>query len=447
MSAAKQPRPEPAGVAVTASAALVAQVSTYLLMFVVSILIARALGPAGRGEYYLPITVAMTGLVLVNLGLEAANTFVVSERRFTLRQVAAASTFLAPIAGLVGVAGLTAFYAATDESLLQGVSWGALLVPALLLPIQVHLLWAMNVFALGGRVMRAQLAQFAGALLQVLLLIPAILAGSLTVLYALATYAAWIVVPWLLLVVASRSFAPLRPAFDPRVLRQLVGAGLKLQVALVFTYLLFRSDIFLINLLLGTREVGIYSVAVILAEPVMLLSVPLVLAVLPLQASMTIHDAGRLAFKTARFSGAFALVLAVLVAATMWLGIPLIFGDDFADAYIALVALLPGVVALSMSRALGNWLVRRDRPWLLAAFGAAAFAANATLNVLLLSTVGIVGASLASSIAYIGLTAAMIAWGLPYAGLSAREALVPTRDDVATMRHGVASVAGRLLRR
>jgi hypothetical protein len=39
-----------------------------------------------------------------------------------------------------------------------------------------------------------------------------VLADRLTVLYALGTYAIFIGVPWLQLVVLSRSFAPLRPA-------------------------------------------------------------------------------------------------------------------------------------------------------------------------------------------------------------------------------------------
>lgn len=444
MSTAGDLRPGPRGLAATASATLVVQVATYLLIFAVSILVARGLGPVGRGQYYLPVTVAATAIVLVHLGLEGANTFFVSERRFTLRQVATASTLLAPISGLIGAAGLIAVYVATRDSLLKGVSWEAVLVVAVLLPVQLHMLWAMNIFALGGRVVQAQFAQLAGAVLQFLLLLPVVVAGSLTLLYALATYAAFIAVPWLLLVACSRSFAPLRPAFDWALVRQLVCFGVKLQFGQVFFYLLFRSDIFLINLILGPREVGIYSLTVILGEAVMFLTLPLVLAALPLQASMSIKDAGWLSFKALRFNGAFALVLSALLAATMWLGIPLFYGEEFAEAYPALVALLPGIVALSMARPLGNWLVRQGRPWVLTAFGAAAFAANIVLNVILLPVVGIVGASLASSIAYIGLTGAMIAWGLRRAGLGAREALLPTADDVVSARRSVAALGGRL---
>lgn len=447
MSAVEPPAPEPGELAATASKTMVVQVATYGLVFAASILVARGLGPVGRGEYYLPITAAAVAVVLVHLGLEGANTFFVSQRRYTLRQVAAASTLLAPISGLIGAAGLIVLYALTRDSLLQGVSWEAFIVAPALLPIQVHMLWAINVFTLGGRVVKAQIAQFVGALLQFLLLVPLVLTDRLTVVSALATYAVFIAVPWFLLVVGSRSFAPLRPAADWALVRQLVGFGLKLQVGQVFFYLLFRADILLINLILGTREVGIYSLTVILGEAVMLLTLPLVLATLPLQASMTIADAGALSFKAARFNGILAAALSALLAATLWLGIPLAYGDDFADAYPALMALLPGIIALSMARPLGNWLVRQDRPWVLTAFGTVAFAINIVLNVVLLPVVGIIGASIASSIAYIVLAGSMIVWGLKSARLSAREALVPSRADYASLRRGLAGVGARLVRR
>ncbi len=447
MSTAEEPRPEPRGLAATASATTVVQAATYVLIFGVSILIARGLGAAGRGQYYLPVTSAATAVVLVHLGLEAANTFFVAERRATLRQVAVASTFLAPLSGLIGAAGLTVLYVFTNDSLLKGVPWEAFIVAPALVPIQVHLLWAMNIFTLGGRVVRAQLAQLAGALLQFLVLLAVVLTGSLTLMFALGSYVVFIAVPWLLLIVWSRPFAPLRPALDRQLIRGLVAFGLKVQLGQIFFFLLFRVDVLLINLILGAREVGIYSLTIIFAEAVMLLTLPLVLAMLPLQAAMSIQDAGLLSFKAVRFNAVFALALSALLAATMWLAIPLLYGEEFAEAYVALLALLPGVVAVSMARPLGNWLVRQNRPWVLTAFGAAAFAANVMLNVLLLPVVGIVGASLASSIAYIGLTAALVLWGLRSAGLSAREALVPTRQDLASARSGVAAVGKRLLRR
>jgi O-antigen/teichoic acid export membrane protein len=439
--------PAAGGIAATASATLAVQATTYALVFATSILVARGLGPVGRGQYYLPITAAAAAVVIVHLGVEAASTVFVAERRATLKEVAGALTALAPVSAAIGAAGLIALYALTSDSLLDGVSWEAFVVAPALLPLQIHTLWALNVFALGGRVVRAQFAQLAGAVAQVVLLLVLILLDRLTLLSALATYAVFIALPWAILVWESRPFAPLRPLFDRRILGPLVSFGLKVQLAQVFFYLLFRSDVFLVNLMLGSRDVGIYSLTVVLSEAVMLLTVPLVLAALPVQTGLANRDAGAFSFKTARFNGIFAIALSALFAATMWLGIPLLYGREFADAYVALLALLPGIVAVSVVRPLGGWLVRQQRPWLLSVLGFGAFAANVALNVALLPEIGIVGASVASSVAYIALAGALVAWGLRAADLAAREALIPNAEDVASARRAAKAIRARLVGR
>jgi len=383
-------------------------------------------------------------VVIVHLGLEGASTAFVGERRATVREIAAAASVLAPISGAVGAVALVGFYLVTRNTLLDGLSWSAFLFAPALLPIQLHVLWALNLFALGGRVIRAQLAQFAGAALQVLLLLPVALAGELTLLYALGTYAAFIVAPWVLLLWWSRAFAPLRPAVDRDLIRRLVSFGVKLQFGQVFFYLLFRSDALLVNFLLGADDVGVYSLAVILGEAVMLLTMPLVLAALPTQSGLGSAEVGLFSFKVARFNGVFAIALSAAAAAVMWFVIPLVYGEEFAGAYVALVALLPGVSALAVVRPLGNWLVRENRPWRISALGATAFAANLGMNLVLVPSLGIVGASVSSSVAYIGLAAALIAWGLRSAGLPARRALTPSHDDFATVRRVASALRARL---
>ena len=434
---------ERGGIARTASSTLAVQLVTYGLVFAVSILVARGLGPSGRGEYYIPVTAGAVALVLVHLGLEGANTYFVAGRQLTVRQIAAAAALLAPVCGLFGGAVLTLVFVLTRDSLFQGVSWSAFVIAPALLTFQLYLLWATNVFTLAGKVTRAQAAQLLGALGQFLLLVPVVRAGRLTVEYALATYAVFILIPCAALVFWSRSFAPARPRFDPQVLRMLLTFGLKLQIGQIFFYLLLRADTFVINTMLGARDVGVYSLTVLLAEAVMLLTMPLVLAVLPVQATLGMHDAGLMSFKAARFNGVFALALAVCAACTMWLGIPLLYGDEFRSAYPALMALMPGVVAFAVARPLGNWLVRHGQPWLLSGLGAGAFAVNMVLNIVLLPVMGIVGASVASSIAYIALVAAMVAWGMKSTGLTLKAALIPNASDVASVRQ---AILGRRLR-
>ena len=65
--------------------------------------------------------------------------------------------------------------------------------------------------------------------------------------------------------VASRQVR-LRFGFDRNVLRQLLGFGLKGYVANLLMFFNYRLDSLIVNALLGVASVGIYSIAVAIAE-------------------------------------------------------------------------------------------------------------------------------------------------------------------------------------
>lgn len=421
-----------------------AQIAIYGLGFGASILIARALGAEGRGLYYIPVTAAMLFAVVFSLTLESANTVLYAEGRFSLRELASNATLLAILLGIPAAGVLIVVYIMTKDSLFSGLSLVDLLIVAVVIPFQIHLLWTVNLFVLSGRVSRSQVAQLAGALIQTGSIAALYAIGVLNVRFVLVLYAGSMLVTWAILMWWAREFAPMRPSFDRRRMRGSVALGLKLHLGLIASYLLLRVDVFLVSHFLGARELGVYSLAVVLAEFVVLLTNPLVIAALPFQSAANIQDAGRLSFKAARFNLFFALALGGGFAATLWLVIPTLYGNEFNGAYPAVLALLPGIAAMAVSRPLGNWLTRQGRPWVMTGMGVGAFALNLALNVALLPTLGLVGASIASSIAYSALAAGSVMWGLRITGLRLRDVLMPTTDDVRTMQRMVGRFRSRV---
>src|SRR5215469_11623696 len=57
------------------------QISALVLGLLVSIAVARSLGPAGRGEYAVAMAIGTLGVQFGNLGLHASNTFQVATDR------------------------------------------------------------------------------------------------------------------------------------------------------------------------------------------------------------------------------------------------------------------------------------------------------------------------------------------------------------------------------
>ena len=80
-----------------------------------------------------------------------------------------------------------------------------------------------------------------------------------------------------------------------------------------------------------------------------------------------------------------------------------VFGEDFAPAAPALVALLPGVFFLSLYTILANYLAAIGLPAIAVVAPFLALVLNVVLNLLLIPPYGATGAALASSAAYLAL--------------------------------------------
>ena len=102
---------------------------------VLSVVIARTIGPSGNG--HLTLLVTFTGLtaMIVSLGLTAGITYEVSRRRWAVRQAFRTSYLAALVLGLVGfVAGL-GFFVLTQDTVFKGIStWLAVLALSSIAP-------------------------------------------------------------------------------------------------------------------------------------------------------------------------------------------------------------------------------------------------------------------------------------------------------------------------
>jgi O-antigen/teichoic acid export membrane protein len=158
--------------------------------------------------------------------------------------------------------------------------------------------------------------------------------------------------------------------------------------------------VLIVNYFLGPVNVGIYSVAVLLAELLWQLPNSIGFVIFP-KASASTPEA-----MNAFTPRVFRLTLAITAAAAVVLGaigkpfIELVYTSDFSPAYSALLVLLPGVVLLGGGKVLTNELAGRGYAHYNSINSGLALVATLVLDVLLIPRYGITGAALASSIAY-----------------------------------------------
>lgn len=410
--------------------------ATYGVGFAASVLIGRFLGPDGRGRYALPMVVLAIVVTLGNLGLEHAQIYLAG-RRFPLRGLWAN-------AAAVGLAVAAAvWFALAVVSLVGDGSPGD--IPGLWLwvtmaqvPLLLQTLYWTNLLQMAGHTRAAVGATLLGTLVQAIAISVLVATGALTPLLVLVLCGVANLATWAGTVAIGAKVGLVSWRLDREALRLGMRFGLRAQLGIVFVFLLFRVDQLMVQHMLGFRALGLYSLAVVMAELLWLLSDPFATALLRHQVEAEGDDDVTLGYATARLG----LVTVGAAAVLAWFAVPglvaLTYGDQFSGAVWPFRLLLPGVVALAVQRPLAAVLLKRGRPGMVSGFGASALVLNVALNVALLERYGPVAASVSSSASYLLLAGAYV-WAT---GASFR-LLMPTGRDVVRLGRGVRAAASR----
>lgn len=356
-----------------------------------SVVLARALGPTGRGAYAVAVAYASVAMILGHLSVEQAHIGAWSDE--ARRPTIVAST------RLLGVA--NGAWATVLALLLAPIALGGLdrsvgIALTGVIPLTV-VLYLTSVWVLRGMMKRVNTARVLSAVAQLGLLAGLALVGRLTV---EAVVGVWVGVAVLHAALLLRGFGGSKGAVDRRALLDLELTGARYHLGSMATFLLWRIDVLVLAALSTNRQVGLYSLAVTVAELVYLVTDSIAQVTLPRRLEGSLALTVETSARVARLSTLAALGIALALAATAPFLIPVVYGQEFAASVPALLALTPGVVALAASKPLGAVLVRCHRPMLVSAINLAGLAVNLALNFLLIPRFAAVGAALASTAAY-----------------------------------------------
>jgi O-antigen/teichoic acid export membrane protein len=297
-------------------------------------------------------------------------------------------------------------------------------------PLNILAGYLIGLHILGDRLARVNVVRLVTASAQLVVLALLWRTNHLNVTSALVVWIATLAVGSVVLLLPGLT---IRPRYVSRKLAvSLLRTALKYHLGMVALFLLRRIDVVMLNALASRREVGLYVVAVLLAELLFLPSESIAQLVQPRQVAGTLDEAAAYTARIVRLNALVGLVAALVLAGASPFVIRLAFGADYIGSVVPLVALLPGVVAVGLVRPITTILVRLDRPFLVSLICIAALILNVALNLVLIPAFGVVGASLASSIAYAAQAFAYARWLLQRTPLRLSE-LLPTRSDLALL--------------
>jgi O-antigen/teichoic acid export membrane protein len=227
-------------------------------------------------------------------------------------------------------------------------------------------------------------------------------------------------------------------------LRSLLSYGGRVYPASVTGYFNYRADTYLIQALLLApgRALGLYSIAVTFAELVFYVPDSVSSMLLPRIASSTPEDATSFVGRVGRLTMLVTSLAAIGLIPAAFVGIHVAL-PAYVDAFPAFLVILPGVVSLSLAKVMTSYLSGRGRPGVVSVGASVALIVNVSLNLVLIPTLGIVGASLASLVSYTVLATMMLVAASRLAGQSPRTLFAPGRAEVAIVRAGLGQLIDR----
>jgi len=415
------------------AAVLGGQVSCAIVALLVQACYARLLGPAGRGQITLCLMVTAFGVLVGGLGCDCPLTI------WTAASKEKSAEWL-PAILWTGVAGsfLTSclwllVYWKWSPAFLKGMTPGMAAIALASIPLSILVTYLMAIltgqerFQLrAGLALSNQLIGLLGIALFVLLF------GAKPEI-ALLGYQVGTLICALLASVVLRDF--LRAAWNKRADRRRVQSALSLglrgQLGNLATFFNYRLDVFVVNYFFDTTQVGLYVVGVLVAEGLWQIPHAVALALFPRTARNLDQGAAAFTCLVLRHVLLVAAVSGTAMAILSPWAVPLVFGARFSPSVSVIWWILPGTIALSISKVICADLAGRGRPEFSSVCAFVALAATVSLDLLLIPRMGINGAALASSAAYSVQTVLLAIFLKKQLQVPWRSILIPTFDELA----------------
>lgn len=214
-------------------------------------------------------------------------------------------------------------------------------------------------------------------------------------------------------------------------MRAQVAFAARVSVNQVLATLNYRIDLFIILALMGSRWLGIYSVAVGIGQFVWQLSRPLALTSYAGVTTGSVAQATRLTVLCVRHA-LFAVTLGALVL--FFAGpelIRIVYGAPFADAGTALRCLLPGIIAYCTMPFFGQFFtLQLGKPFVMTAVTAVSTVVCAVFTYLAVPQWGILAGAIGTSLSYVAAFVLCAAYFCAKARCSPRALIAFGRDDL-----------------
>jgi O-antigen/teichoic acid export membrane protein len=414
---------------------LALRLAQYGVIFVSSVVLARALGPSDRGQYALVLALASNVWILCHHSLEGAAGRLLGRGEATFAELTSFLTAAVLLVGSLGTAIALGLGVATRDSLLGGAGSSTILLASLTVPCLLVNQIAGYMLLLGGWLRSYAWAALIAAVLQLLAVLGIVVARMVTPTSATATtlLGAFAMAVLLAAMLARRvGLHALRPAGSRLLIRRMVVAGASLYPTSVAFQLSARIDLLLVGGLASPRAAGLYSISMTLADSLFLASGTLAQSGMSRQTTADESAAANFSARFARDCGHVAVISTIVAAIGAYPFVEVVYGPEWTGAVPPLIVLAIASIATAIQSPLQFFVIRVGRPRYLGALALVTLALNLGATVPLILAFGIVGAALGTLLAYTSfLLGTLLLFKRTRPELRARDVFRwPDRDDL-----------------
>lgn len=379
-----------------------ARIAGFFLTMVDSVVISRCLGPNQRGIYILILVVNYMAINFGNCGLDFTNTYQLAKRKNTIVQVHSHSLVLIAFVSIFAVVLYSVFQKPFHLTLVKEVSSKQILTALGLIPFSLYMrYWGAMMAGFERFKLTSILNTCTGIINTVgICIIMLALKGGVDELLV------WMLLTYMLFssvrVGILKVYGELGFDFSWQRFWNSLFFGLKGHVGNMATYIILRFDNFVLNFFCGLGGVGIYSLAVSLAEKIQFVLQPIMSATAPRICSAKHSEAGRLTAVLIRHTLIISLLLALLLAVSVpWL-LPLIYGVEYSDSVLPLLIMLPGIIALMIGTGFASFVTYQlGKPQIMSLVSWCNLAVTLPMMFLMIRSFGVVGAAWTTTISYV----------------------------------------------
>ncbi len=395
----------------------------------IAIVTSRLLGPEGNGVVGVANNFLFFATLILGFGMSTSSTFFAAKRQQNLGKIVANNIAIALLTLVV----LVPFYflnAHFHFGFLKGLNNTIVFLLLLITPVSNLSLALISIFLGLQNIAQYNRLSLIDKILNFLLLLILVLIARNPTAAIVATLVENILVCFLAFRLLKFKYR-YRIRMSVKQLRHMLTYGIKAQIGNVIQMLNYRLDVFVINYFLPISQVGIYAIAVSLAETIWKITGSIAIMAFPMaSAASSKKDTSVFLNRVTRISVVLITVFALFLALICKVLILLLFGKKFSGAVAALLWLLPGVAVYSVANILANYLAGVNHVEKNIFSATVSCVITVVLDLILIPRMGINGASIATSISYTIYTVITVFNYTRCTGSRLRDVLVVRKEDV-----------------